>query len=186
MRSPYRDRCNDLQQENGKTDDRDDDEPIQDQIAHEDRHRRPAVGRGDAKLRRQIVAVGPQPRQLRRFDVRPPGPPGQIGNDVLEAFALAPSRQPRAEIAAAGNRREVFEVTQQGLFVLYGIFGTYIVASQRLCYTETEGCTANAAAGTAHCAAIELIERAIERLPPINFVFNFSFVDHPAVSIIGV
>ena len=113
MRNADRKHRQALQDQQGHQEDRQDDDPVEHEVAQIDGNARPRIGRENAHLGGEIVAVGAQPGGRDRLDVRAARPSHQVAPHRGEIRALPPRRQPAAHVAAARHGRQVVELRQQ-------------------------------------------------------------------------
>src|ERR1700722_7573372 len=90
-----------FQPEQCQADDGNDDQPVEDQIAQVNRNAGPGVRGAEADFWREVVAVGAQPRKLRRLRIRTFGSADKVGPNPRKILALPPGRQPRSDVSAA-------------------------------------------------------------------------------------
>ena len=140
--SPRRER-GELRERDRRQDQRHDHEPVQEEIADVERDDGERVGGEQAGVRRQVVAVAPEIGE-RRGPVRL-AVGAQAGKHRLVTPALHPGHQPGADIAAAGDGREIVEPVQE------------LTPRQALDRAEREGGAADAAPGEAERR--EIVER---------------------------
>ena len=91
--------------EKRQAEDRQDHEPVQEEIAGVERDRGPRVRRTDPHARGEIVAVGAQPGNFRRLDVGAIGATDQFVSNLSEIVVGPPRREPGADVSAPGNGR---------------------------------------------------------------------------------
>ncbi len=117
-------------------------EPVEEQVADHGRAERPRVGREEPLARAHVADVAPQTQQRLRLDVVGRPVPGL---ELLElarrrrigARAMEPGRQPRAGEAAARDGRQIVEAAQHSQ------------ARERLQHADAEARAADPAAGEA-------------------------------------
>ncbi len=100
-------------QQQNRGDRREEDQPVEEQVADVERSQRPGVGRHCAELGGQVVAVGAQSRDFGRFGVTVRDISEQgVGDFRIVVHERAPGREPAADIAAARHHRKIVEFEQ--------------------------------------------------------------------------
>ena len=144
-----------LDRDHRQSDCRQQNQPIQHDIAQDDGDRGPRVGRKQPDFRGQIRAVLPQMIDRWRLAIGIGAPRAQLVQHLVRVTAVVqPSRQPRADIAAARNCRQIVEFLQQ------------VAVGQRLNDAERKRCAANAAAGQRQCRQSASVRHAIDLAAP--------------------
>ena len=119
-RPAVREVIEELGQTEQRHDDRHQNQPVQDHVAHHDRQQRQGVER-EAEVWREIAGVLAQVADGLRLRIARGRSCGrQLVDDLMVVASLRPSHQPTANVAPAGNRGQVVQRIHERLCLLGG------------------------------------------------------------------
>ena len=152
----------DARSQQHRGDERQQHQPVEQEVPPHRREQRPEVGGHQAALGREVAAGRPQPIDrgeacliaAHRANLRGIQP----AHHLVATVAVQPRCQPAADVAAAGYRGEVIELAE------------HTGARERLKNSQSEGCAADSAAGEAQRCGPALVNEEMECFEPFPIV----------------